>query len=176
MKRAIIGGLVAIAMLFCSPVEAREYKGFVVGAGVGLAPLVSKDVPGTWSDDSQPGYAFQFMVGGVLSKRNMFVLEGNFAGNSNGAARGGTVQGFGGPAWYHYFKPSVASAFSTVGLGACLYGGTGTSDDQPRLALLFGGGYRFARSLQAGAYMFIGTTSIDSSHLNLSFLLSAMLF
>jgi len=154
-------------------------KGFVLGGGLGLAPMVRNSL-GSF-DNSEFGAGAHFLLGYAWDEYNMIVYESNAAGSEEGNLN--YAQGFGGPTWYHYFGPQGRSAFTVVGLGFYYFQVEDDDPTDPGGGYLIGGGYEFARHVQVAVYLSGGQTSLDFplgdiefGHNNLSIVISAVAF
>ncbi len=157
-------------------------KGFVLGGGLGVAPVARIEV-GSY-DESRVGGAANFLIGYGWDEQNLLVFEGN--GTSYKPDIGPDAmfsQGFGGPAWYHYFKPVARTFFTVVGVGFYSFSydiedGEEDSNDSG-LGLMGGVGYEFARHWQVSFVVNGGKTDgpfNDATHLNVEFLIGGVAF
>jgi hypothetical protein len=164
-------------------------KGFVLGGGLGLAPIATWEGDlGNISDfeDTGIGGGLQILIGYAWDEFNMIVYEGN------GVAYESEVfivdftayQGFTGASWYHYFGPSGRTFFTVVGIGFYFFEGefehtNVTFENDPGGGVLFGGGYEFARHWQVAGFVSAGRTSepgIDYDHTHVNVLVSGVAF
>jgi hypothetical protein len=163
-------------------------KGFVLGGGIGLAP-VSRFSVGNYHEDGL-GVGVNFVIGYGLDNQNLIVYEGNVSyRNSELFSKtgweteyffdGGTIgnqmigQGFNGAAWYHYFTKKKNSFFSTLGAGVCILQTSDFGSNDFGFGFLVGGGYAFSRHWQVGSYFVNGKTSngyLDFNHTQLTIL------
>jgi hypothetical protein len=154
-------------------------KGFVLGGGLGFAPLArwEVDVPIYGGEaaikDENAGVALNLMIGYAWDERNMIVYEGNVAGFTVGVLNEDwtAVQGFNGASYYHYFGVPGKTAFITLGAGLYYFQVEDFDSNDPGGAFQLGGGYEFARHWQVGLYLGAGKTksagvSFDHAHLN----------
>jgi hypothetical protein len=140
-------------------------KGFVLGGGVGFAP-VSK----WWGnvnlqgqkvidyEETKAGPALHILIGGAFDKRNMLVWEANVSGFSSDLLDETIHQRYNGVVWYHYFGPTGKSVFTALGVGLFYFKIHGYPYFHPGNAILLGTGYEFSRHLQVGAYFSAGKT------------------
>ena len=161
-------------------------KGFVLGGGLGFAPVSS------WSVDISPffgpissinetgaGIGLNLIIGHAWDEQNMIVYEGNVTGWKSDFFDMTMSQGFNGGAWYHYFGIPGRSAFTTLGLGVYLFDGEDVTANDVGIGFLAGGGYEFARHWQVGGYFSLGRTSdagVDFDHYHLNILVSGVAF
>lgn len=186
MYRLIAITLVAVLLLSVSSFAFDgNRKGFVLGGGLGLGAVGSwkVDVPifGTTIpvDESGTGVAVQFVIGGAFDEHNMLVYEGNVIGYQSDLFDESIGQGFNGAAWYHYFSDPGKTPFTTLGLGFYYFKVGDFDATDPKIALLVGGGYEFAKHWQTGVYFSFGQTAesgIDFDHWHLNFIVSGIAF
>jgi hypothetical protein len=163
--RAVNALCVVLVLVFCSTAFGFDgkRKGFVLGGGLGVAPVAKWDSDIDGFDESK-----------VAASGNLFL--------SSDYGDATITQGFGGASWYHYFAPPGKGFYTVVGLGAFNFdfeisGSSGSND--PGVGILAGGGYEFARHFQAGVYLSWGKTtepSVDYTHLNVSIAVNAVAF
>ncbi len=186
--------ILIIAICLLMPISSLAFdgnrKGFVLGGGLGFAPVSKWDVDvdfydlGLGSvDESKVGVAVNFIIGGAFDEHNMLVYEGNVTGFNSDLFNESVAQGFNGAVWYHYFGPTGKSAFTAVGLGLFYFKVGDYDPTDPGGAILLGGGYEFARHWQVGAYAGFGKTTDsafglkgDFTHSQFSILVSAIAF
>ncbi len=147
-----------------------QRKGFVLGGGLGgtYASYQNKDVTIGWYGsgghlkESGPGFAANMVIGGGLDDRNVLALEINGVGYGDQDSGHSMGQGFIGPVWYLYFRPSGRSFFTTVGFGTSFY----RYENRPRIktdvGVLLGVGLSSGGPLQVGFY-YASTTGMTSS-------------
>jgi hypothetical protein len=186
MKRVLILSLAAILLLAGSSFAFDgNRKGFVLGGGLGLGATGSwkVDVPFFGStvsvDENGTGVGLHFVIGGAFDEYNVLVYEGNAIGYNSDMFDEGIGQGFNGAAWYHYFGEAGKSAFTTLGLGLYYFKVGDFDATDPKVALLVGGGYEFARHWQVGGYFSFGQTSegpVDFDHTHFNILVSGIAF
>jgi hypothetical protein len=194
MRRTLIAATLLLLMLHCTVFGFNGMRtGFVVGGGLGLAPMArwSVDVPAGGvlytkdgvSSESNFGAGFHLFAGYAWDEYNMVVAEGNGcayksdAFNVSSDLNGNAAQGFGGVAWYHYFGPLGQSFFSTVGVGGYGWKVKGYAMNDIGFGYLVGGGYEFHQYFQAGVYFSGGQTSdvgVDFGHMQITVLVTAV--
>ncbi|MCH9031726.1 MAG: hypothetical protein IIB00_05645, partial [candidate division Zixibacteria bacterium] len=169
MKKLILGALVlTLLSVDTSWAFDGNRRGFVLGGGLGFAPVASWD--GGFADESKAGVAANLFLGYGWNDVNLIVAEGNLAVYKSDFGDATITQGFSGVAWYHYFGPAGQSFYSTLGAGAYTFdfeiaGQTGSND--PGFGALFGVGYEFSKHYQIGGVFSFGKTSepgIDYDH------------
>ncbi len=182
--RLVLAGLVAVVLTPTANSFDGIRRGVVVGAGLGVTANAS------WAADfetvpdvsgNSPGFGGAFLAGYAWDNQNMIVLEANGTNYSADIPTRediSVVQGFVGPAWYHYFGPTGTSVFTVVGVGAYIFQweheAVGFSDENdPGPGLLIGGGYEFTDQLQVGISIGAGRTKeseagtrLDHTHIN----------
>lgn len=177
MIRLIFGALVLSLLLF-EPSWGFDgnRKGFVFGGGLGFSSVTTS---ASFRRDSETtvGAGAQLLIGYALNDGNMIIFE-SIAGGYRDRIDGIGVQIFNGASWYHYFRSSGRSAFTTAGIGRYLIMRGGLSNSiGVEFGLLIGGGYEFARHWQAGAYFSFGRTSSNTfEDLHVNILISAVAF
>lgn len=166
-------------------------KGFVLGGGLGVGVTAgwsgsvynSSTLQFVDTSESAAGPGFNLLIGHGWNNKNLMVFEFNFSdyqsevfGQSPRIA-----QGFAGGVWYHFFKPADRSFFTAVGMGMyrfVVYTSNWVSQDLGT-AIIWGGGYEFARHFLIGTYFVFGRISADiegRSYHNLNILLTAFAF
>ena len=170
-------------------------KGFVLGGGLGLAPSVTlktnaaffKGATATHKDQTETkiGAASNFCIGYGWDERNLLVFEGNASAfaSSDWVGDMTVAQGYFGPVWYHYVKPTAPGWFTTAGIGFYSMSfdiKNGREDENDSgFGLLGGIGYEFARHWQVSLVINGGRTSnagFDFKHLNVETLVSTIAF
>ena len=115
----------------------------------------------------------------AFAEHNMLVYEGNVVAYTSDIADWSVVQGFNGATWYHYFGRTGKSFFTTLGLGVYYFKVEDFDTNDPGGALLFGGGYEFAKHRQFGLSVAAGRTKssgVDFDHVHISLLISGIAF
>lgn len=159
-----------------------QRKGFVLGGGIGFAPLVkwSTEVGPFDYSESKAGVAVHLLIGYAWDEQNMIVYEGNATGYSDDEVFDEPVtQGFDGAAWYHYYGVAGKSSFTVVGLGLYAFDAGDYKANDPGLGIMLGAGYEFARHWQVGGYISVGRTTdspLDFDHANMSVVISTVAF
>ncbi|MCH9032704.1 MAG: hypothetical protein IIB00_10670 [candidate division Zixibacteria bacterium] len=198
MSSKRIAGIIALLLIIAPTSDAWGFdgsrKGFVIGGGLGFAPIARWSAPdvlllnevgdtlGTEVfNDTRVGVGVNILLGYAWNERNMIVYEGNASGYKSRKLAGDLVitQGFYGAAWYHYYGPMGATFFSVIGVGLYQFDIENSPDFDAGIGGLLGGGYEFSPHYQVGLYISTGRTSIlstDFSHLNISALVSAVAF
>ncbi len=156
-----------------------ERKGFVLGGGLGFAPIVKTTLGSL--EDNKSGVGAHLLIGHAWDDYNMIVYEGNVSVYAiSGYYEDITVgQGCDAAVWYHYFGETGKTAFTAAGIGLYRYMVDGENATDAGLAILLGGGFEFSRHWQFGAYISFGKTSsgsLDLDHTNLNILISTVAF
>lgn len=167
--------VVTLALMSLLAVNAAAFdgqrKGFVLGGGLGVAPVVkwegTVDVYDQFGtkigtdvvDESNVGVGINILIGYAWDEQNMIVAEGNVGGMESEILIGEPTitQGFGGISWYHYFGEMGATFFTVVGLGSYSFE-VEDFEAKERGGFLLGGGYEFSPHWQVGAYLSFGET------------------
>lgn len=189
--------LVGLALVVTLPGSAEAFdgkrKGFVLGGGLGLAPVVrwegpvyelDPNGPGLQKvtvDESKVGAGAQIIIGYAWDEANMIVVEGNAGAMESDILFGRPTlsQGFGGVSWYHYFGEMGRTLFTVVGLGSYAFQVEDADAADSEFGALVGGGYEFSPHWQVGGYLSFGGTSDavgDNDHVTFSVLIGAVAF
>lgn len=180
--RYTICAVIVLAVATPSHAFNGKRKGFVLGGGLGVAPLARIEV-GSY-DESRVGVASNFLIGYGWDEQNLLVFEGNGTSYKPDAGPDAMFsQGFGGPAFYHYFKPAAPTFFTVAGVGFYSFwydieDGEEDSNDSG-LGLMGGVGYEFSRHWQVSLVVNGGKTdgpSNDATHLNVEVLIGGVAF
>lgn len=167
-----------------------DRKGFVLGGGIGFAPVSKWSVDVDFFDinvvnyeESKAGLALHIVIGGAFDEYNMLVYEINATGHDSERLNAAVSQGFSGAVWYHYFGQTGHSFYTALGLGVQIFKIGEYDAANPEGALLVGAGYEFAPHWQAGAYLSGGKTSDSAAglegkfeHGQLSIIVSGLAF
>ncbi len=175
MKRILVLLLVFL-LVFMTSTQAFDgkRKGFVLGGGLGLAPVARWSTSGL--DESSVGYGGNGLIGLGWDEQNLIVLESSDVLYKSDIFDCDLSQLFFGPTWYHYFDSREKSFFSAVGIGGYVFGlppfysyisihiGPGELPPAPPshargLGYLIGSGYQLTRHYQIGVYLSGGKTS-----------------
>jgi hypothetical protein len=185
-KTVIIGVLLTILLVSTAVAFDGHRKGFVLGGGLGFAPIVKWEMEESpedgvpyGHDETRAGVGLNLLIGYAWDDKNMIVYEGNAAGFTTAVSDKSAAQGFSGAAWYHYFGPAGKTAFTVVGLGLYSYDAEYDDPHDGGFGMLLGGGYEFARHWQVGGYLSFGSTTAhdrDYNHATLNVLVSGILF
>jgi hypothetical protein len=183
--KLLVAGLVLslVATSSAMAFDGRR-KGFVLGGGLGLAPVASWNEAGPSYEDTGVGAGFNLLTGYAWDEFNMIVYEGNIAvyRSEIGGIDFTAYQGTNGASWYHYFGPTGRTFFTVAGIAFYIFNGdvSGMSfKNDPGFGGLVGGGYEFARHWQVGAYFSAGTTTepgYDYTHFHVNALVSGVAF
>ncbi|UCC44115.1 MAG: outer membrane beta-barrel protein [Candidatus Zixiibacteriota bacterium] len=183
MKRCVILMLiVVVGMAASASAFDGARKGFVLGGGLGFAPVAKYDWP-LW-EENRSGFALNLVIGHAWDEFNMIVYEGNVTSFSSGRGSVTFAQGFNGACWYHYFGPTGKSFYTAAGLGFYVFRGENAwgyeFQNDPGFGILVGTGYEFARHWQVGAYLSAGKTDaglgVEMDHSHFSILVSSIAF
>ena len=181
LKRLILVTMLLVLMISSAYSFDNSRKGFVLGGGIGFAPVAKWELDILSSNDfSESGFGANFIIGYAWDDNNMIVYEGNMVAFKT--ANINFVQGFNGAAWYHYFGPAGQTFFSTAGLGVYIFDPEDVKQNDLGGAILLGGGYEFSPHWQVGAYVSAGKTkdpiisTFKFNHLNFSILISGVAF
>lgn len=156
-----------------------QRKGFILGGGLGLAPLVKSKISEGSNSVSfeKSGAGVHLFIGYGWDNKNLILYEGNVAGFESNSST--IAQGIDAISWYHYFGPMGKSFFSTVGAGLYSYDEDGPFEFESKAGVLLGGGYEFNKHWQVGQYISAGKTEsrgVDTDHTTVSVLVSGVAF
>lgn len=182
----VVAVLLAIFLVSTATGFDGDRKGFVLGGGLGFAPVVKWSVEESFLghtvlkiDETRAGVGLNLLIGYAWDEKNMLVYEGNAVGYASEFGDQTIAQGFNGGSWYHYFGRPGKSAFTVGGLGLYSFDRENSDQHDPGFAILLGGGYEFARHWQVGGYLSFGATSahgLDYKHSHLSVLVTGVAF
>jgi len=194
MKFTRMLAVICLVILMVSSASAFNglRKGFVLGGGLGLGPVANTSIDGLGGEYKKSGLATNFLIGYAWDEQNMIVflrdavlysetIELAFMGTVFFRDKISIVQGFTGAGYYHYFGPVGRSFYITGGLGFQDWTSLEEDWNSPDVggALLFGGGYEFARHWQVHGSLSFGSTSdaiFNYDHVQLLFTVSAVAF
>ncbi len=167
-------------------------KGFVLGGGLGFAPVANTSIEGIDGKYEKQGLGTNFLIGYAWDERNMIVflrdaafysetVELTFMGELVFRDKISLAQGFAGVGYYHYFGPVGKSFFVTGGIGFQDWMSLDKNWEDPDVggALLIGGGYEFARHWQVYGSLSFGKTSdifFEYEHAQMILTVSAVAF
>ena len=166
-------------------------KGFVLGGGLGFAPISGWSGRGTFgaaqvvidTSEYRTGAGFNFLIGHGWDEKNLIVFEINMSRWNSDLLdnQPTTVQGTIGAVWYHYFGLPGRSFFTAAGLGPyrVIRVASRTMDQSVGGGIMLGGGYEFARHWQLGGYFSTGFSSAtygNWSYTDFKVLVSAVAF
>ncbi len=167
-----------------------ERQGFVLGFGLGFAPMVSTAQSGSHLSNASPGISVSFLAGWAWNNKNMIAFlhdgvlyrdEESWRGTPGEAKVIG--QGFTGVGYYHFFRRYMKSYFLTGGIGIqdWTYYDTEEASNDFGPGILIGGGYMFRRhwhfygSLSSGI-SFAPDTEGEYTHVQMSCGVSVMMY
>ncbi|RME19358.1 MAG: hypothetical protein D6800_14380 [Candidatus Zixiibacteriota bacterium] len=188
MKRIVVSTVLCfLALSLSAHAFDGNRKGFVIGGGLGLAPVSSWSLQNSPFDENRAGIGLNLIIGYAWDNHNMIVYEGNVVGYSsrfdgfrtnNGLGvienKPNIGQGYNGASWYHYFTEIGHSWFTVAGLGVYTMDVENLNSNDPGPGILLGGGYEFAPHYQIGLYLSAGSSSngmsdYDNAHLSVLF-------
>ena len=131
MRRSLVLALILLVGGTSSWAFDGKREGFVLGGGLGFAPLSRWSVTATDLEDyadqseSKAGVGGQLMAGYAWNEKNMMVAEGNMSTFKSEFFSSYVLypknrrikQGYAGASWYHYFGPVGRSVFTAIGFG-----------------------------------------------------------
>ena len=199
MKKFVVLTIVALLAMACTASAFDGVrKGFVLGGGLGVAPVAKWEgdvIPfgATKWEESKAGVAVNFLIGYAWDEQNMIVADANVVAYQSDmdeftfiSQKPTVAQGFSGFSWYHYFGPAGKSWFSTFGLGTYSFQAeweinnvTVEAKNEEGFGWLVGGGYEFSKHWQVGAWLSAGKTSepgIDYDHMHLAVTIGGVAF
>ncbi|MDD3730806.1 MAG: hypothetical protein PHU88_00305 [candidate division Zixibacteria bacterium] len=155
-------------------------KGFVIGCGLGFAPLTKWSGDSPRANENKAGFAANIMIGYARNEHSMFVYESNVViFNSDHFQDRYIAQGFNGFSWYYFLNPDGESFFFTFGFGLSVFQVESCNPNNPEYGFLFGGGYELSRHSQVGGYFCFGKTvseHIDYNQLHFAILVTTVAF
>ncbi len=188
MRRIYLSSLIILLLLAASSKAFDgKRKGFILGGGLGVGPYARVSVNGADGNWDHTGLGFNLLIGYAWDERNMLVYLRDIVlylrdiETGLGASTDLQALGFLGVGYFHYFGPVGRSAYFCVGLGHQ----DGFSEfaehtySHSGLGFLVGGGYEFARHIQAHASASFGRTEgpdDDYNHMQIVVTVSAVAF
>jgi len=182
LKKTLFLTLLVLLLVSSASAFNGERQGFVLGGGLGFAPMAKMSLDDFEEDESNSGFGLNFIIGYAWDEYNMIVYEGNVCSYTSSEILNDltVAQGFNGASWYHYFGPSGMSFFTAVGIGFCVMEIEDYDETiDYKVGFLIGGGYEFTRHVQVGAYFSSGGTAVegvDITNSHFSVLVSAVAF
>jgi hypothetical protein len=177
--------LILPLILLATPAGAFNHEGFEIGVGAG-ASLISKWHSANGGINiSSGGVASMLLLGYSMDRENKLMVEWNISEYESNLFGDSTytytsfIIGF---AWYHYLSSGLRSLYTVIGIGSYDIWECGGQSPENGWGFLVGGGYHFAKWLQAGVYIKVGRTgafrgrNIKSDHLDVSLMLAWLSF
>lgn len=167
-NRPIVLGLVITAAMVLSSATSQAFdgkrKGFVVGLGGGIAPLIHWKNDNSTGAASEQGYGFNGLVAYAWDDRNVIGYEGiGWMYEISGTDSHFIIKALDGVRWYHYWGKRERRVFTSVGIGWAI-GATESSDiNVSGLGYTLGIGYEFLKQLQVGVY-YIGAHTSNGTY------------
>jgi len=112
--------LIALFVLPCSTASAFNglHKGFVLGGGIGYAPVVKWKIDFFNIDESKTGTAGDFVIGYGFSESNIITFNVNgISFRSDELEVRSTTFLFLGPTWYHFWTKLNGDIYTSIGIG-----------------------------------------------------------
>jgi hypothetical protein len=160
MSRHLIAPLLLIGLLL--PLTSHGFdgqrKGFVVGFGLGMAPVANWSQDELGIDETESSYGIQFLAGYAWDDRNMLVYDGFGALRKSSNYDAYLLQNGERISWYHYFRPGAQGLYTMVGVGRMYLDSELCGVESSGWHISFGGGYEFVKQVQVGAYYIGGWT------------------
>jgi hypothetical protein len=153
-------------------------KGFVLGGGVGFAPVADYQRTEVDVKTTQSSISFDLIIGHGISDRDLLLIDYRLAPYSvKDVPELDVVQGFLGITWHHYFLATNKSLFSSVGLGRVLLATMDLRRSRTPSKLFddhwnssgsgwgmtLGLGYQFARRLEISSNWSMGKFALEDS-------------
>jgi len=198
MKQLLIASLLGTVVLVSSAsCFDGKRKGFVLGGGVGIAPVgrttleiseifLLEDIGSPQIEVDKAGAAANLFAGYAWDERNVIILETNLIRyTSDSFYKRRVIQGFIGPTWYHYLQPQGSSLFTSLGIGLYFFDIEGFENVDPGSGLMFGVGLELVWRVQIASFFSYGWASekaigsgkdVGIEHKHLSVLVTAVAF
>lgn len=153
-----------LVLLLAIPDAALSFdgkrKGFVVGLGLGVAPVAHWSVRPSGPDIDENGFAANALLGYAWDDRNAIVYEGNgCAYKSSELSDAWVVQGLDAIRWYHYWGSGQRHPFTSIGIGLWFFESQYGNIDGRGFGYSAGVGYEIFKQVQVGLYYNGGRTS-----------------
>jgi len=190
MKRFIIAfWMIMLVLSSTAGAFDGDRKGFVMGGGLGFAPVAHWGTDALFSigslnlgvsvNEENIGLGLHIMAGYAWDEKNLIGFESNVVGYDSDLFNRSMAQGFNGAVWYHYYGNKGNAPFSTIGLGAYTFHPKDLEAADPGGGMLLGGGYEFTPHVQVAVYLGFGATELNHisfNHSHLTLMISAMAF
>jgi hypothetical protein len=142
-------------MLMLAPLRASAFdgqrKGFVMGLGIGAAPLAHWSQKERGISETGANVVFEGFIGYAWDDRNMLLWDGVATWRCSEAAGDSVLfQSTAGPLWRHYYGTKASSLFSSVGAGFMQQDAEGYNLEADGWHIRLGGGYEFTKQVQIG--------------------------
>lgn len=177
------GSALCVLLLLTSVATAFDghRKGFVIGGGMGIAPISHWTTNFRDLKVSEIGLSGNGFIGYAWSNRDLFVLESVISHyHSSKAYDTPTIQSLEGVRWYHYFGDTKGAVFTSFGVGRLTFDTNIKTLYGTGLGYLAGIGVEALKHVQIGAYYYGSTNSnkydVDSKHSVLTLLVTALAY
>lgn len=178
-KFLVLTSMLIVMVASCSFAFDGNRKGFVMGIGPSICPVMSRSVDNefdyrgyTFGDETNPGYGINLMIGYAIDNYNTISLGGTgYMGESNDLGDNEVFQGFFGFTWSHYFGEKGNSFLTTIGIGDYAFDVDERDEFDARFGYMAGVGYEFTPHVQISLQYASGTTDyrgLDVNHYDFS--------
>ena len=168
MKRKLFFLILFALMALDMPANAFDgkRKGFVIGMGVGVAPMLKWSRSGDDASETKSAFILSWPVGYCWDQRNIIAYSVSISSfNSELLGRVGTMQGIWSLRWYHCFGEPGRSVIASLGPGRMLFNAS-NGLHASGFGFTAGVGYEFVRHFQFELSYAAGRTSRDREDFN----------
>jgi hypothetical protein len=156
-------------------------KGFVLGLGLGYAPIVRVSSPHIGFDSDQSGEAMDLLIGYAWNNQNiLFLSDEGSAMSTDGSASEVSIHVIGSVKWNHYYGIRKHPFFTSIGLGIIQFGTKYSDVDGGGFGYTIGAGKEIFKQVQVGIQYYGGWTSnsygVHATHSALNFLVTVIAY
>ncbi len=177
--------IAAAALFLLTPPVVTAFdgqrQGFVLGFGLGYAPIVDISAPGYGFEESQSGLATDLLAGYGWNNHDILLLsdEGS-ALSTDKTGNDVSIHVIGSLKWNHYFGLEKHPFFTSVGVGVISFGTRYFDVDGSGFGYTLGVGKEIFKQVQIGVQYYGGHTTnsygVSANHSAVNFLVTVMAY